>query len=235
VIIQSIGEIAGKPKTPLNKLFSKDASGWVDVIKQGHYPALGNMIDKARALAGQRDISFSCFSFQFPQSLDDFGLLKTLKSIYGDKYAEYASQWSYSDTEVIHQQIKIQESFQNGCPANSNNSLYFMVSDVASMERVVYVGIAKNGLLMRFFNGPIVHAQDNNYIGDCRSYESKSHPQYTWRVKSAELRRRGVCRIYWTILGDDDLKNSEKALIEYKLELIRKACPASIGRDPVNR
>jgi hypothetical protein len=234
MIIRSIGELAGKPRTPLNELFSQDSSGWIDIVKHGHYPTLSEMVTMVESLTGQ-DLTFDCFAFQFPQSLDNFGLIDTLQVLYGIKYPEYARQWSDTEGEITEQQIKIQKLYQNSCPAKSNNSLYFMVSDITETERVVYIGIAANGLLMRFFNGPGIHAQANNYIGDCRSIESPLKPNYTWRVKSAELRRRGVCRVYWTVQCAKGLKLYEKRLIEYKLELIRKSCSTTFGRDPVNR
>jgi hypothetical protein len=233
--ILSIGEVSGKPKTPLNELFSKASLGWIDIVKSQHYPLLQDMLIKANSLAGSKGTTFNCFGFQFPQSLDDFGLLKMLNFLYGDKYSEYASQWSNSDADVTEQQIYIQHSYQGACPTKSDNNLYFMVSEATGLERVVYVGIAERGLLMRFFNGASIRAQNNNYIGDCRSYESLSKPQYTWRIKSAELKRRGVCKIYWTTREAGELKNCEKYLIGSKLDMIREACTISVNRDPINR
>jgi hypothetical protein len=232
---KSIGQLAGKPRTPLNELFSTTGTGWIDRVKHEYYPTLQAMVSRADVFFSCPDRTFNSFPFEFPQSLDDFGLINKLKSLYVDNYAEYASQWADSDQEVIKQQIRIQNTYQSNCPVDSLNSLYFMASDISGTDRVVYIGVAKNGLLMRFFNGPAIHAHNNNYIGDCRSYESKSHPQYTWRIKSAELRRRGVCRVYWTILCNEYLKSSEKSFIEYKLEIIKKASFAGIGKDPVNR
>lgn len=132
------------------------------------------------------------------------------------KYEKYLEQWTTSEKEVIDQQIDIQTNLQKAYPEDSENSLYFMISNQSGVDRVVYVGIAKTGLLMRFMNGNSIRQQLNNYIGDCRSYESKLKPNYTWRAKSAELRRRSVYNISWTTVDESELKVIEKELIVFK-------------------
>jgi hypothetical protein len=106
-----------------------------------------------------------------------------------------------------------------------------MISKQSGEDRVNYVGIAETGLLNRFMNGPTIKEQDNNWIGDCISTECPR--AYTWRAKSAELRRREIYKVMWAILSPMELPKVERELILYKLNEIKRKTGVTF-KDPAN-
>lgn len=232
--MNNLARLLGKTWTPITELFSTDASGWNDLVRLKHYPSLSAMQEYLFEKTGINADDLHHAKFEFPQSLDDFGLKKFFRVKFAEKYDDYVAQWVDSDDEVVRQQICIQTDCQRAFPQKSQHSLYLLVGKAKGEDRVMYVGKAKNGMLLRFFNGPKIAAQNNNYIGDCRSYESRKKPNYTWRAKSAELRRRGVYKVFWTTIPPLDLDHVESSLIRRKRELISEATGIRGVKDPVN-
>jgi hypothetical protein len=232
--MKDLARLLGKSRTPLSELFSEDGSGWIDRVGLKQYPTLSSMRDYLLKISDLKTDDLGQGPFQFPRSLDDFGLEDFFSESFPGKYSDYLEQWADSDEEVVESQILIQTDCQHLFPNKSENCLYLLVGNIEDVDRVMYVGKAKNGMMMRFFNGPKIGAQNNNYIGDCRSYESRKKPNYTWRAKSAELRRRGICKVSWTILPSVDLERVESSLIKRKRELISEVTGLVGVKDPVN-
>lgn len=232
--MQTFASILGVSRTALSRLFSTNASGWNDKVALEHYPRLDVMQGYYRSLMDSDYSPLKELPFKFPQSLDDFGLRNVFHEIYGDKYADYMIQWTNSDAEVVKQQIKIQSDLINYYPNNTRNCLIMMVSLIDKVDRVMNIGKAKTGVAMRLFNGTSIRPKNNNYIGDCRSVESPKQPQYTWRAKSAELKRRGIYKVVWAELPLSKLKLVTSALIIRKRELIEESSGIYDMKDPIN-
>ncbi len=232
--MNEFAKLLGKSRTPLLGLFSKEADGWIDMVSDEDYPKLDDIIQYYKDNTDPEFHKIGEVGFDFPQSLDDFGFIDYFRELYSDKYCDYIAQWNKNDNEIIEQQLQIQEMYLREFPRETNNYLYFMVSKNGGIDRVVYIGTTKRNLLLRYFNGPNIMPKINDWIGDCRSYESPKKPNYTWRVKSAELRRRGVYKIVWYVLPSLILKAIETEIINQKRLLIEKSADIYEILDPVN-
>jgi hypothetical protein len=98
----------------------------------------------------------------------------------------------------------------------------------------VYVGTAVNGggLFKRFLHNGGDGPKADHYIGDCRSSPSNGRSYRGIRMKSAELRRRGVRHVIWMEVRGR-AREVERHLIDFKHARIAQATGVD-RRDPVN-
>jgi hypothetical protein len=235
--------------------------GWIESVPADAYPKLDEMLkgvdtqDPVKAcIPGITD--FTTCSFRFPKSLDDFGMRNWLAESYGDLYANYANNWSKDRPEIVREQADIFEQVWESFPAEYGCYLYFMVSEDSGEERVVYVGKqfakSKSGSLRKRYLHHVKYnpnEKTDNWIGDCINKPSVGAGYLGIRVKSAELRRRGVSKVYWVDflpaliekMGSDDyqiLQGSIRSIEDYfitkKMQSISAACDSQYSGDPIN-
>jgi hypothetical protein len=223
----------GKQKPPVYlQLFGHAEPGWIDLVQDHHYPELRVLHDHlaaSSAATGRYDET----PFELARSLDDFGYRKWHNGQYSDKYSDLTAQWVGDDSSVRAEQDDIITRLSPQFPSEPGNYLYFLISRGSGVDRVVYVGKADGpkGMRDRFLRND--HA---GYRGDCRSTTTNGSDKTLFRrirLKSAELRRRGVERVNWTELTES-VSKTEKALRWYKLACIEEAVGVKLARDPVN-
>lgn len=229
-----LARLLGKKRAPVTNLFSLEQKGWIDLVDLNKYPNLADMIEFYKTLVPGQLNALNRAAFRFPESLDDFGICEFFARYYPGKYPTYLDQWNKEDGEIIKQQIEFQKQYQHNYPSESKDYLYMMIFQNDGIDRVAYVGQTTQSMLIRFFNNKNIRAQDNNYIGDCRSIGSRNKPNYTWRAKSAELRRRGVSDVVWFEIGNGMIDRVESELIRHKRILIEESCGINNLKDPIN-
>jgi len=205
----SFNELVGQ-KTKRALLFADvSQKGWIDSVPADAYPKLDELLKGVDtqdivkdSISGISD--FNTCPFRFPKSLDDFDFKNWLAKTYGDLYASYATNWSTDRREIVKEQIDIFKNVWESFPVEYGCYLYFMVSDETGDERVVYVGkqFGKNGigsLRKRYLHHVKYNLNEktDNWIGDCINKPNLGAGYLGIRVKSAELRRRGVSKVYW--------------------------------------
>jgi len=257
----SFNELIGQ-KTKRALLFADGSQeGWIESVPAEAYPKLDELLkgvdtqDPVKdSISGISD--FNTCSFRFPKSLDDFGMRNWLAESYGDMYAEYSNNWSEDRSEIVKEQAEIFEQVWESFPVEYGCYLYFMVSEETGVERVVYVGKqfakSKSGSLRKRYLHHVKYnpnEKTDNWIGDCINKPSIGPGYLGIRVKSAELRRRGVSKVYWADLMpalskkmDTDnyqilqgsIRSIEDSFITKKMQSISAACDAQHFGDPIN-
>lgn len=234
--------------------------GWMDTIAHDSYPELDAFLTGSSPPIIGKDIivleTLKSTEFALPRCLDDFGFIDWINQGYDSQYTEMVDQWCRDRKEIVREQSEIYEQSWQKLPVRQGSNLYFIVSEASGKERVIYIGKQQSkttGGMRRRLVDHIKYNPDektNNYIGDCLNKSNVGRQYLSIRVKSAEMRRRGFCRVYWTDLSKELIKrlasadygllqNSIESIETYyirrKLSLIQSTVGVSLEQDPVNR
>lgn len=254
--------LINNPRSRRALLFADGTSGgWIDVVHSDNYPTLADLLTEAPDLPfiGSGVITvenLNSIPFSLPLCFDDFGIVNWIRSDYPNRYDDMIEQWSACRIQIVDEQQVIFEREWREFPKPKGCYLYFLTSTVSGTERVVYVGkqcARDSGLRKRFMH----HVKSNpmekrdGYIGDCINADdsSKQNAYLGIRVKSSELRRRGIEKVYWIdvqpqltfALGTHDnkavqegVKEIEQNLIVSKFSFIRSRTDCEFANDPIN-
>lgn len=211
----------GIKRSGLTRLFANRAdTGWIRAVGNDTYPTLLTMKDNLLSILDIDNLrrvenKFESTYFELPPCLDDFGFCNLIKSIYSGIYTDLLSQWLPDREEIEKIQKKIFSKCVDKFPVEQRCYLYFLISRTSGCDRVVYVGktYSKNsrgGMRRRFLH----HVTSNyspktdNYIGDCINKPSVGVQYKAIRLKSSEMRRRGVYEVVWIDLSEQVMKIS---------------------------